>query len=771
MASTRYIDIKVRSKSAERKVDSLDRKMTGLGKSADKTTDSFFNLSKIATGIGTALITNQITKYADAYTSLQNQIRQTTRTTGQLTKTTADLLGVANRSRTEFQATAELYTQLNLSTENLNLSTDELLRLTETIGKSFAVSGKSAAESSGAIRQLGQAFSAGALRGDEFNSIAEGAPEIMRALQRSLGKTQGELREFAATGGITAKILVEALGVAADVIDSKMNDAVATLAQSMQEANNNMIDFVGSSTAVQNVIGGAGGALVSASENIELIANSAVVLSSVFAARLIPSMITYTTSIIANTQAQLTNGVAATKTANIYGVVSVAQARATLSTNALAIASRGLSASMALLGGPLGIALIAAAALFTFGDEMFSVGEKASLSTSEIDNFTTSIGKMSRAAQGAALSKLNSDAKIVRDQLIATNKQIKAVKESADVRLKNSTLSVLNDRAKELSDQLDIISEKQAIIVTPVDLSGGTNRGDISGGEKKPKADVTTSVFANRLAQETEQLRLELELRKAVRDGFITQEVAEETARITETLTNNQSKFDAELLKLGEDEAAKAELKALFRESQLLVVQEFEQNLTDIELDAVKERVKNEVNANKIVIQSKQQTQNALIGLLSTFAGKSKAAAIALLAIQKGHDIAATLSGALAGSVKVYGELPYPAAVVASGKILAQGKITAGLIAATGIAQGAGILSGGSSVSTSSSIGGSASLNTGVQPTAQAATNNQVRVIEIKTDGSPLQLAMAETVRDIVQDESTVIQITEAQQELIRVGG
>ena len=181
MATTKFIDIKIRSKSAEAKVNKLDKGMRGLGDTADKTTKSFGVLSKVAAAVGTALSVQQLLRYADAFSSIQNQVRQTTKSTEELTKTTSELLGVANRSRVEFQATAELYTQLNLSTENLNLSTEELLRLTETIGKSFAVSGKSAAESAGAIRQLGQAFSAGALVMNLI--IAEGAPEIMRALK------------------------------------------------------------------------------------------------------------------------------------------------------------------------------------------------------------------------------------------------------------------------------------------------------------------------------------------------------------------------------------------------------------------------------------------------------------------------------------------------------------------------------------------------------------------------------------------------------------
>jgi hypothetical protein len=105
---------------------------------------------------------------------------------------------------------------------------------------------------------------------------------------------------------------------------------------------------------------------------------------------------------------------------------------------------------------------------------------------------------------------------------------------------------------------------------------------------------------------------------------------------------------------------------------------------------------------------------------------------------------------------------------------LAQGKITAGLIAATGLVQGAGILSGGSSVSTSTSIGGGASVNTGIQPTAQAIQGQQTRVIDIRLDddalltGSAVKRLMTDA---IATDDDVVIQITESQQELERVGG
>ena len=281
-----------------------------------------------------------------------------------------------------------------------------------------------------------------------------------------------------------------------------------------------------------------------------------------------------------------------------------------------------------------------------------------------------------------------------------------------------------------------------------------------------------SAIFVKNLALETQQFQAALALRQAATDGFIT----EQQAKLSTAFVNKQLQSDAqlqiELERLGTDEEAKEALRLQFNESRIASEELFQQQLIDLEANAAAERAQNEVNANNLVVASKQQSQQALLGLFASFAGKSKVAALALLAVSKGLAIAQTISGSLAGAAKVYGELPYPAAVVASGQILAQGKITAGLIAATGLVQGASVLSGGSSVSTSTSIGGGASINTGTQPTAQTIQNNQTRVIDIRTDGSAFGLAVAEATKSVLEsDDSVVVAITESQQELQRVGG
>ena len=53
----------------------------------------------------------------------------------------------------------------------------------EQVNKQFVIGGATAQEQSNAMIQLTQAMAAGALRGEELNSILDGAPGIARAIE------------------------------------------------------------------------------------------------------------------------------------------------------------------------------------------------------------------------------------------------------------------------------------------------------------------------------------------------------------------------------------------------------------------------------------------------------------------------------------------------------------------------------------------------------------------------------------------------------------
>jgi tape measure domain-containing protein len=86
--------------------------------------------------------------------------------------------------------------------------------ITSTFGgfrTAAVLGGATAAEASAAFTQLSQALGSGALRGDEFRSVAEQAPLVLQAISDETGVAAGDLKEYAAQGLLTSDIVIKAL--------------------------------------------------------------------------------------------------------------------------------------------------------------------------------------------------------------------------------------------------------------------------------------------------------------------------------------------------------------------------------------------------------------------------------------------------------------------------------------------------------------------------------------------------------------------------------
>ncbi|WP_373926602.1 tape measure protein, partial [Enterobacter hormaechei] len=84
----------------------------------------------------------------------------------------------------------------------------------------MVISGSSAAAAEGALIQLGQAFASGTLRGEELNSVLEGAPALAQAIARGLNVPIGKLRELGQAGQLSADQVVKALQNQAAAVDN-----------------------------------------------------------------------------------------------------------------------------------------------------------------------------------------------------------------------------------------------------------------------------------------------------------------------------------------------------------------------------------------------------------------------------------------------------------------------------------------------------------------------------------------------------------------------
>ena len=223
----------------------------------------------VALGMAVSAVTRKTIEYADSFQSLTNKLKIATDGTEELTQVTSAMFSMANENRASIDTTVDLFTKLERSTRELGFSQEKLINVTDVIGKAFVVGGATAKEMDGAIRQMGQSLSLGALRGEEFNSVAEQAPVIMEAMKSATGKNAGELRKLAATGAITSKILIQSIEAYSEKIRSDFSETQATYGGKMEIARNKAIEFVGANEQIKEVVNDAGDAIVYLSENID----------------------------------------------------------------------------------------------------------------------------------------------------------------------------------------------------------------------------------------------------------------------------------------------------------------------------------------------------------------------------------------------------------------------------------------------------------------------------------------------------------------------
>ncbi|RSB61544.1 hypothetical protein EGT71_14985 [Atlantibacter subterranea] len=441
----------------ERSIANMDRSMS--------------NLSGVARGLMAALSVQQVANYADAWTTLNNKLANAVRPQEQLVDVTSRVFEITQQTRSSLDATATLYARLERGTREYNTSAEDLAKLTTIINQGFVVSGATAQEAENAIIQLSQGIASGVLRGEEFNSVSEQGSRLMVALAQSLGVGIGELRAMAAEGKLTTDVVVNGLLSQGDAIGKEFANTVTTISQAMQTAGNNITKFFGENSTVKSFVSTFNSSVVSVSENIEglsaILASAAVLMGGRYAGALalataekVKKAIASRDEAIADTQAaqaaankansdlrasaiakeraldevrlaqmmkatafDATNLAAAearlsaarieaaTLTDNYNRALAanaIAQDAATAAANRSAISIRSLGVrALGLIGGPVGFATIAAAAVFYFSQKAKEARDDANRLADSVNELGAKFQSMSHVELAATLGKLS----------------------------------------------------------------------------------------------------------------------------------------------------------------------------------------------------------------------------------------------------------------------------------------------------------------------------------------------------------------------------
>lgn len=212
----------------------------------------------------------EFSEQLDRMTVVRNKIRSLYDDEKQVTEITDEIYRSAQDARTSMDSFATTFLKVQLSTERYGLSAEQAIQITNTLAKAMVVGGATASETASVMLQFSQALSKGKLDGDEFRSVMENSPVLMRALAKEAGKVMGvanagqkELMQWSRKGQLTIDILLQALLNAEGEIGERFNRTSETIDQSFTKLSNTWSIFIdqvskesGLSDTIHKILGG-----------------------------------------------------------------------------------------------------------------------------------------------------------------------------------------------------------------------------------------------------------------------------------------------------------------------------------------------------------------------------------------------------------------------------------------------------------------------------------------------------------------------------------
>lgn len=204
----------------------------------DALDDMVGKAKNLAATIGASVGLKKLIELSDQMTSTTARLNFIVDDGGSVKALEAKIMASAQRSRAAYLDTASAIASMGANAGAAFTSNDELIAFMEQVNKQFVIGGASAQGQAAAMLQLTQAMAAGALRGEELNSILENAPGIARAIEQYMGIAEGSIKSYAEKGAVSATVVKNALLSIADETNAKFNDMAMTWGQVWTQMGN-----------------------------------------------------------------------------------------------------------------------------------------------------------------------------------------------------------------------------------------------------------------------------------------------------------------------------------------------------------------------------------------------------------------------------------------------------------------------------------------------------------------------------------------------------
>lgn len=254
-----YARMELRLKDFERQLQRAEQRgeqgAARIGKSADKAARQLESrLSSMSGRLSTALVSafaGVITVQAgreliDTSTRITNSLKVAGLQGERLEAVYHQLFSAAQENAAPIESMVELYSRLSLTQKELGATSEDLISFTGNIALALRVAGTDASQASGALTQLAQALGGGVVRAEEFNSLVEGTPTIVRAAAAGIAETAGsvaKLRQLVVDGKVSSEAFFRGFQAGSVILEQQAAGSVATVSQEFTRLSNTLVDI------------------------------------------------------------------------------------------------------------------------------------------------------------------------------------------------------------------------------------------------------------------------------------------------------------------------------------------------------------------------------------------------------------------------------------------------------------------------------------------------------------------------------------------------
>jgi tape measure domain-containing protein len=242
MATLRELLVTIETKLNEPALKEVDRRLNKAVNNVEKRMQKLGDVGNKVGGVLAGAFTGlavAIPVATFAMLKLNSQITQTVAKIGILSGNTKNatkdfeaLLNISSQTGLAFDAVSDVYGRLNMNAKELNVTQQQMMDVTRGVSQALILSGGTMASQQGALMQLGQAFGNPIIQAQEFNSLLDGAPLLVKEMAQSiLGPkgTAGALRRLVLEQKLTNKMMFIAIEDALPRLNKQFKQMPLTL--------------------------------------------------------------------------------------------------------------------------------------------------------------------------------------------------------------------------------------------------------------------------------------------------------------------------------------------------------------------------------------------------------------------------------------------------------------------------------------------------------------------------------------------------------------